>query len=188
MTHGQTLRAYLDWCDWADLRPGDRYLIVEPVLPHLRVQGRLPRVPHARRDDLPARGLRRRGRARARRTRADHRAARAADDLPVAARPSRPGARDISSLRRRGDRRGRHPGRAHPARRARSCRSSASSPATGSPRPGRSPAAGPTTTSSTSRRRSACRGPASRCARSTESGDDAASGRAGRGRRCAARR
>ena len=60
MTHGQTLRAYLDWCDWADLRAGDRYLIVEPVLPHLRLQGRLPRVPHARRDDLPARGVRRR--------------------------------------------------------------------------------------------------------------------------------
>lgn len=30
MTHGQTLRAYLDWCDWADLRAGDRYLIVNP--------------------------------------------------------------------------------------------------------------------------------------------------------------
>jgi acyl-CoA synthetase (AMP-forming)/AMP-acid ligase II len=30
MTHGQTLRAYLDWCDWADLRPRDRYLIVNP--------------------------------------------------------------------------------------------------------------------------------------------------------------
>jgi acyl-CoA synthetase (AMP-forming)/AMP-acid ligase II len=30
MTHGQTLRAYLAWCDWADLRAGDRYLIVNP--------------------------------------------------------------------------------------------------------------------------------------------------------------
>jgi HIP---CoA ligase len=30
MTHGQTLRAYLDWCDWADLRTGDRYLIANP--------------------------------------------------------------------------------------------------------------------------------------------------------------
>ena len=30
MTHGQTLRAYLDWCDWADLRAGDRYLIANP--------------------------------------------------------------------------------------------------------------------------------------------------------------
>jgi acyl-CoA synthetase (AMP-forming)/AMP-acid ligase II len=30
MTHGQTLRAYLDWCDWAGLVPGDRYLIANP--------------------------------------------------------------------------------------------------------------------------------------------------------------
>ena len=30
MAHGQTLRAYLDWCDWADLRRGDRYLIANP--------------------------------------------------------------------------------------------------------------------------------------------------------------
>ena len=30
MSHGQTLRAYLDWCDFADLRAGDRYLIVNP--------------------------------------------------------------------------------------------------------------------------------------------------------------
>jgi HIP---CoA ligase len=30
MAHAQTLRAYQDWCDWADLRSGDRYLIVNP--------------------------------------------------------------------------------------------------------------------------------------------------------------
>jgi acyl-CoA synthetase (AMP-forming)/AMP-acid ligase II len=30
MRHGQTLRAYLDWCDFADLRPRDRYLISNP--------------------------------------------------------------------------------------------------------------------------------------------------------------
>jgi acyl-CoA synthetase (AMP-forming)/AMP-acid ligase II len=30
MTHAQTVRAYLDWCDWADLRAGDRYLIANP--------------------------------------------------------------------------------------------------------------------------------------------------------------
>ena len=30
MAHGQALRAYLDWCDWAGLRRGDRYLIVNP--------------------------------------------------------------------------------------------------------------------------------------------------------------
>ncbi|NUS55463.1 MAG: fatty acid--CoA ligase family protein [Streptomycetaceae bacterium] len=30
MTHGQALRAYADWCDLADLRESDRYLIVNP--------------------------------------------------------------------------------------------------------------------------------------------------------------
>src|SRR6266536_1442754 len=30
MTHGKTLRGYLDWCDWVDLRRGDRYLIANP--------------------------------------------------------------------------------------------------------------------------------------------------------------
>ncbi len=30
MAHGQTLRAYLAWCDFADLREGDRYLIANP--------------------------------------------------------------------------------------------------------------------------------------------------------------
>ena len=30
MTHAQTLRLYAEWCDLADLRRGDRYLIVNP--------------------------------------------------------------------------------------------------------------------------------------------------------------
>ncbi|MFV2174610.1 FadD3 family acyl-CoA ligase [Actinomadura sp. LOL_016] len=30
MDHGQTLRLYAEWCDLADLRQGDRYLIVNP--------------------------------------------------------------------------------------------------------------------------------------------------------------
>ncbi|MBW8482673.1 FadD3 family acyl-CoA ligase [Actinomadura parmotrematis] len=30
MTHAQTLRMYAEWCDLADLRRGDRYLIVNP--------------------------------------------------------------------------------------------------------------------------------------------------------------
>lgn len=30
MTHGQTLRQFSDWCDFADLRQDDRYLIVNP--------------------------------------------------------------------------------------------------------------------------------------------------------------
>ena len=30
MSHGQTLRQFSDWCDFADLREGDRYLIISP--------------------------------------------------------------------------------------------------------------------------------------------------------------
>ncbi|WP_419849324.1 FadD3 family acyl-CoA ligase [Candidatus Poriferisocius sp.] len=30
MNHGQTLRQFSDWCDFADLRQGDRYLIINP--------------------------------------------------------------------------------------------------------------------------------------------------------------
>jgi HIP---CoA ligase len=30
MTHGQTVEQFRQWCDFADLRPGDRYLIVNP--------------------------------------------------------------------------------------------------------------------------------------------------------------
>jgi acyl-CoA synthetase (AMP-forming)/AMP-acid ligase II len=30
MTHGQTVRQFRDWCEFAGLRPGDRYLIVNP--------------------------------------------------------------------------------------------------------------------------------------------------------------
>ena len=116
MTHGQTLRAYLDWCDWADLRAGDRYLIVNPFFHIFGYKAGVPRVADARRDDLPARGVRRRRRARDRRARADHRAARAADALPVVARPPRPRAPRHLEPAARGDRRGRHPGRADPAR------------------------------------------------------------------------
>lgn len=30
MTHGRTVRQFSDWCDFADLRQGDRYLIINP--------------------------------------------------------------------------------------------------------------------------------------------------------------
>jgi len=30
MTHGQTVRQFREWCDYAGLQPGDRYLIVNP--------------------------------------------------------------------------------------------------------------------------------------------------------------
>ncbi len=97
MTHGQTLRAYLDWCDWAG--PAHRRPLPdrEPVLPHLRVQGRLPRLAHARRHHLPARGVRRPAVVLDLvAARADHRVPRRADDLPVAPRLPRPLARTTS--------------------------------------------------------------------------------------------
>ena len=103
----------------------------EPVLPHLRLQGRPAGVAHARRHDAAARGVRRECRARADRARADHGAARTADDLPVPARPSRPHPpRPLEPARRR-DGCGGHPGASSSAGCASSCRSSASSPDTG---------------------------------------------------------
>ena len=159
MTHGQTLRAYLDWCDWADLRPGDRYLIANPFF-HIfgykagclasLMRGAtifplavfdagvvLELVERERISVLP-------GPPTIYHSLLDHPDRTAPRHLEPARRrsPARPTSRSSSS-----------------GGCARSCRSSASSPATGSPRPARSPAAGPTTTSSTSRRPSACRGP-----------------------------
>ena len=116
MTHGQTLRAYLDWCDWADLRAGDRYLIANPFF-HIfgykagclacLMRGAtifplavfdagvvLELVERERITVLP-------GPPTIYQSLLDH---------PDRAR------RDISSLRVGGHRRGRHPGRAHPAR------------------------------------------------------------------------
>ena len=116
MTHVQTLRAYLDWCDWADLRPGDRYLIANPFfhifgykagclaclmrgatifpLPVFDAGVALELVERERITVLPG----------------------PADDLPLAPRPSRPGApRHLEPARRR-DRRRRHPRGADPAR------------------------------------------------------------------------
>ena len=90
MTHGQTLRAYLDWCDWADLRPGDRYLIANPFFHIFGYKAGCLACLMRGATIYPARGVRRGGRARDRRTRTHLGAARAADDLPLAPRPSRP--------------------------------------------------------------------------------------------------
>ena len=70
----------------------------EPVLPLLRLQGRLARLPDARRDDATARRLRRGRRARPHRARAHLGAARSADALPVDARA--PGSRERATSRR----------------------------------------------------------------------------------------
>ena len=116
MTHGQTLRAYLDWCDWADLRPGDRYLIANPFF-HIfgykagclacLMRGAtifplavfdagvvLEIVERERISVLP-------GPPTIYQSLLDH--------------PDRATPRHLEPARRR-DRRGRHPGRAHPAR------------------------------------------------------------------------
>ena len=84
----------------------------QPVLPQLRLQGRNPGVPADRGDPDPAADVRpRAGHAGGGRP-PHHRAARAADDLPDAARPSQ--ARRLRPVLAavRGHRRGRRPGRA----------------------------------------------------------------------------
>ena len=77
MTHGQTLRAYLDWCDWADLRPGDRYLIVNPFFHIFGYKAGCLASLMRGATIYPLAVFDAGCRARARRARADHRAARA---------------------------------------------------------------------------------------------------------------
>ena len=62
----------------------------EPVLPHVRSEGRHPGVRRRRRDHAPRAGLRSRPGAGAGGGRAGHRAPRRADALPVDPRPPRP--------------------------------------------------------------------------------------------------
>ena len=89
-THEQTLRVFQVWSRAVGLARGRPLPDRQPVLPHLRVQGRDPRVPDARRDDRPARGLRRADRARADRGREGHGVAGPADAVPVDPEPPRP--------------------------------------------------------------------------------------------------
>ena len=120
-TQAQSLRVFDTWAEVvgsARRRPLPRR---QPVLPHLRLQGRDPRLPAARRDDRAAAGVRRRSDARPPRARADQRAARAAGALPVAARLTRSRRPRLELAPPHRDRRGRRtgrPGRAT-ARRAR---------------------------------------------------------------------
>ena len=102
MTHAQTLRQFSDWCDMAGLRDRRPVPDRQPVLPHVRVQGRLPRVADAGRDHHPEAGPRRRRPAAHGGRGVGDRAARSADALPVDPRPSRP--RRASTCRRCGSR------------------------------------------------------------------------------------
>ena len=173
MTHGQTLRAYLDWCDWADLRAGDRYLIVNPFFHIFGYKAGCLASLMRGATIFPLAVFDAGRRARARRARADHGAPGAADDLPVAARPSRPHAARHLEPAPRGHRRGRHPGRADPAGpRGAAVRAH---PHRLRAHRGRHRHRQPTRRRLRAhrRRRSACRGRASRCAPSTTGADTA---------------
>ncbi len=89
----------------------------QPVLPHVRVEGRDPRLDRGGGDDVPRARVRRRPGAGPGGVGRHHGVPRRADDLPVAARPPRPGRPRPVEPAGGGDRRRRHPGapdRAHP--------------------------------------------------------------------------
>ena len=58
MNHRQTLRMYEEWATLADLREGDRYLMINPVLSHVRLESGPDRVVPPWRDDAAAGGFR----------------------------------------------------------------------------------------------------------------------------------
>ena len=60
MNHLQTLRLYAEWCDLADLRQGDRYLIVNPFFHTFGYKAGLYRRDDPRRDRSPGTRVRRR--------------------------------------------------------------------------------------------------------------------------------
>ena len=99
MTHGQTVRQFREWCEFAGLRPDDRYLIVNPFF-HMfgykagwlasLLQGATI-VPVPVFDVAQVLSLVESG--------ADHGVARRSDDLPLDPRPSRSRAFDLHTLR-----------------------------------------------------------------------------------------
>ena len=100
--HRQTIGVARAWAELGGVRAGRPLPRGQPVLPLLRLQDRHRGRPAHRRHALPGRDLRPRRDDGADRVRADHRAARRADDLPVAAQ--RPGPRPTSTSRRCGSR------------------------------------------------------------------------------------
>ena len=95
-THAQTLRTFDAWAN--TVGPGARRPLPgrEPVLPHLRLQGRDHRLLHPGRHDRARAGVRRPRGARARRRRAHHDVAGPAHALPLDPRPSRTATRSTS--------------------------------------------------------------------------------------------
>ena len=60
MNHLQTLRLYAEWCDLADLREGDRYLIVNPFFHTFGYKAGCIAVDDPRRHRSSGTGVRRR--------------------------------------------------------------------------------------------------------------------------------
>ena len=60
MNHRQTLRMYEEWATLADLREGDRYLMINPYFHTFGLKAGLIAVLPARRDDAAGRRLRHR--------------------------------------------------------------------------------------------------------------------------------
>ena len=63
MNHRQTLRLYEEWATLADLREGDRYLMINPYFHTFGLKAGLHRVVHPWRDDAAGCGLRHRARS-----------------------------------------------------------------------------------------------------------------------------
>jgi HIP---CoA ligase len=57
MTHGRTLRVATDWVAMTGLGADDRYLMVNPNFPHVRPEGRDPRLRRRRRRNAPRGGV-----------------------------------------------------------------------------------------------------------------------------------
>ena len=131
-----------DWCAMAGLARRRPLPDGQPVLPHVRVEGRDPGVRGSGATMVPWPVFDADAGDRVDRGANDHRAARRADDLPVDPRPPR---RDEPTSRRCASRSPARPTSrsSSSAACATSCRSSRSSPGTGSPRRGTATATAP---------------------------------------------
>ena len=90
LLHGPSVKAYTAWSDVVGLQGGRPLPHRQPVLPHLRAEGRHPRLdPQGRHDRAPP-GVRRAERDEAGGGGEDHDAPGAAGDLPDDPRPPRP--------------------------------------------------------------------------------------------------
>ena len=123
MTHGRTLRVATDWVAMTGLERRRPLPDGQPVLPHVRAEGRDPRLRRGRGDDAtPSRCSTSTG-CWPGSPPSGHRAPRRADALPVDPRPPRPRPPRPVEPAGGGHRRRRHPGRADPRASTTSCRS-----------------------------------------------------------------